>query len=224
MLSLSKAPALCLFITATVEEVGEAAGDIIHFSLLGGNIAVTVNVKGCEEVAMSCVVLYLLHRERSIIGEKTNTGVPECMEPDMRKPIFIKQLWEMRSDAVRSYKRTDSINAKEVLVCVSLTDHIILLRFKSFKVFMECIVENEAPFAALGFQKRLEDNILGLTTFSVTDDLISILRKYTGIPNDHTLLYVQEPVIKIDIIPGYTNYLRTPQSQNHSENNGSFYV
>ena len=58
--------ALCLFFAA-VKKVCEAAGDIIHFSLLGGNIAVTVNVKGCEEVAMSCVVLYLLYVQESVI-------------------------------------------------------------------------------------------------------------------------------------------------------------
>ena len=38
-------PALRLFITAA-EQVGEAAGDIIHLSLLGGNIAVAVYIEG----------------------------------------------------------------------------------------------------------------------------------------------------------------------------------
>lgn len=38
-------PALCLFFAA-VKEVCEAAGDIIHLSLLGGNIAVAVYIEG----------------------------------------------------------------------------------------------------------------------------------------------------------------------------------
>ena len=49
-------PALCLFFAA-VKKVCEAAGDIIHFSLLGGNIAVTVNVKGSQHLKRTHIFL-----------------------------------------------------------------------------------------------------------------------------------------------------------------------
>ena len=56
----SGTPALRLFITAA-EQVGEATGDIIHLSLLGGNIAVAVYIEGRKEISVTCIVLYLLH-------------------------------------------------------------------------------------------------------------------------------------------------------------------
>ena len=50
-----------LLFAATIKKVCEAACDIIHLSLLGGNIAVAVYIEGRKEISVTCIVLYLLH-------------------------------------------------------------------------------------------------------------------------------------------------------------------
>ena len=91
----------------------------------------TVHIKSREEVTVTCVVLYLLHCKRRVIGKETDAGVSECMELDMWKIVLVKQLSKIMRYAVRSYKRSDSIYANKVLVSVSLPYHILLLCFKS---------------------------------------------------------------------------------------------
>jgi len=60
-LSTLKAPDLCLFIIAAIEQVGKAACDVIHFSLFRRIVGMTVYIKSCKEVSMSGIVLYLFH-------------------------------------------------------------------------------------------------------------------------------------------------------------------
>ena len=66
-------PALRLFIIAAAEQIRETACDIVHFSLFIRIVSMAVHVERREEVAVTCVVLYLLYRERGIIGEETDT-------------------------------------------------------------------------------------------------------------------------------------------------------
>ena len=69
----SGTPALRLSFIAVAEQIREAACDIVHFSLFVGIIGMTIDVKRREEVAVTCVVLHLLYRERGIIGKETDT-------------------------------------------------------------------------------------------------------------------------------------------------------
>lgn len=69
----SGTPALRLSFIAVAEQIREAAGDIVHFSLFIRIVGMAVHVERREEVAVTCVVLYLLYRERGIIGEETDT-------------------------------------------------------------------------------------------------------------------------------------------------------
>ena len=97
------APALSLFFIAVVEQVGEAACDIVHFSLFIRIIGMAVHVKSCEEVAVTCVILYLLYRERCIIGEEADTGVPEFVKSYVRKFVFVEEFYEVMCYTVRRY-------------------------------------------------------------------------------------------------------------------------
>lgn len=52
---------------------------------------------------MTRVVLYLLYRERGIIGEETDTGVPEFVESYVRKLVFVEEFYEVMCYTVRRY-------------------------------------------------------------------------------------------------------------------------
>ena len=62
-----------------------------------------VHVERREEVAVTCVVLYLLYRECCIIGEEADTGVPEFVESYVRKLVFVKEFYEVMRYTVRRY-------------------------------------------------------------------------------------------------------------------------
>ena len=96
-------PALSLSFIAVAEQIGEAACDIVHFSLFIRIIGMAVHVKRREEVAVTSVVLYLLYRERGIIGEEADTGVPEFVESYVRKLVFVEEFYEVMCYAVRRY-------------------------------------------------------------------------------------------------------------------------
>lgn len=69
----SGTPALRLSFIAVAEQIGEAACDIVNFSLFIRIVGMAVHVERREEVAVACVVLHLLYRERGIIGKETDT-------------------------------------------------------------------------------------------------------------------------------------------------------
>ena len=141
---MQEAPALRLFFIATAEQIGEATCDIVHFSLFIRIIGMTIDVECREEVSVTCVVLYLLHCKRRIIGEEADTGVPESVELDVRKMVLIKQLSKIMRYTIWCYKCSDSVHANKILVGVSLPYHNLLLRFQSLKVAIKSIVHREA--------------------------------------------------------------------------------
>ena len=57
--SYSGTPALRLSFIAVAEQIREAAGDIVHFSLFVGIIGLAVHVESREEVTVTCVKLSL---------------------------------------------------------------------------------------------------------------------------------------------------------------------
>jgi hypothetical protein len=99
----SGTPALRLSFIAVAEQIREAACDIVHFSLFIRIVGMAVHVERREEVAVTCVVLYLLYRERGIIGEEADTGVSEFVESYVRKLVFIEEFYEVMCYAVRRY-------------------------------------------------------------------------------------------------------------------------
>ena len=121
-----------------------------------------------EEVTVTCIILYLLHRERIIICEKAYTRMP--------------------------------------------------------KVAIKSIVHSEASFTAFGLEKLFQYNILRFTAVCVTYDLIRPMWEYTGIAYNNTLIYVQQSVLKINVVPCDTDYFRTSESEHHSEDNRCLYI
>ena len=85
------------------KQVGEAACDIVHFSLFIRVIGMAVHVECSEEVAVACVVLYLFYRECGIIGEEADTGVPEFVKSYVRKFVFVEEFYEVMCYTVRRY-------------------------------------------------------------------------------------------------------------------------
>ena len=96
-------PALRLFFIAAAKQIREAACDTVHFCLFIRIIGMTIDVKRREEVAVTCVVLYLLYRERCIIGKEADTEVPEYVESYVRKLVFVKEFYEVMCYTVRRY-------------------------------------------------------------------------------------------------------------------------
>lgn len=127
---------------------------------------------------MSGVVLYLLHRERNIVGEKTYTRMPERVEFNMRQAVFIKQLPELSCHCIRGYERTNIINTDKVHVSLSFTGHYVLLCLKRFQVVIQVIVHSKAADATVGFQKVFEYKIFFPSALSPTNDLICSFRQY----------------------------------------------
>ena len=141
------------FLTLLYHQQTQMSTDL---SLTKQALPITVHVERREEVAVTCVVLYLLYRECCIIGEETDTGVPEFVELDMRKIVLVKQLSKIMRYAVRCYKHSDSVHANKVLVSVSLPYHNLLLRFQSFEVIIEGVVHSEAADAAVSLEHSLK--------------------------------------------------------------------
>ena len=99
----SGTPALRLSFIAVAEQIREAAGDIVNFSLFIRIVGMAVHVERREEVAVTCVVLYLLYRERCIIGEETDTRMPEFVKSYVRKLVFVEEFYEVMCYTVRRY-------------------------------------------------------------------------------------------------------------------------
>lgn len=96
-------PALRLSFFVVYEQVCETACDIVNFSLFIRIIGTAVHVECSEKVTVTCVVLYLLYRERCIIGEEADTGVLEFVKSYVRKFVFVEEFYEVMCYTVRRY-------------------------------------------------------------------------------------------------------------------------
>ena len=155
------------------------ACDIVHFSLLCRIIGMAVHIKCREEVSVACIVLYLLHRKRRIIGEEADTGVPESVELDVRKPFCIEQLVEVRCYAVRSNESAYRIYTDKVHVRFSFPRHGIMSSFKSFQVVIQVIVHGEAALTAVCLEEKLQYDIPRFLAACTSNDFICAGRKDT---------------------------------------------